>query len=500
MEKRQKAAAIASTETSLGRHSVRGLAMMLAQNVVGRFSGLFSQLALAALLAPADFGIVGLAYTVATIVATLTNIGVEDVILQRRRSLYLWSGAAFWINLGVATLGGLLVLLLAPIAAASYGAPRLTGLLAVLALAMPLGTLASVPGMILRSQLQFRVFAVYGSVEIVVQALMTVALAWAGYGPYSFVLPLPILAVVKASIWWHLIGFRPRLRPHRRRWKYLVGNTSAAFLSKLIVALIGQGDYIVLGLLASQSAVGSYYFGFRLAAQPVWILAGNVAGILYPVLIQLKSDPVRQGEAALNASIVLSYCVMPLALIQAAVAGPVLGSLFGQKWTTSIPVIQLLSVGLALDAISWVAGSLLAARGEFAVGLRYVAVQLPIFFGLVMAGALLDQEVGVACAVCAFYAVTQPIFVYGVYRRVGVSLRQVALIYLKPTLYAALAVGPSLVVLAILPFAVHPIAQAAFICLTGGILYIALVRGFAPEVWREVTKRIRGALARNAMA
>ena len=232
----------------------------------------------------------------------------------------------------------------------------------------------------------------------------------------------------------------------------------------------------------------------------MWILAGNFAGILYPVLIQLKSDPRRQGEAALNASIVLSYCVMPLALIQAAVAGPVLGSLFGQKWTTSVPVIQLLSVGLALDAISWVAGSLMAARGEFVVGLRYFLVQLPIFFALVVAGALLDQEVGVAWAVCAFYAVTQPVFVYAVYRRVGVGLRQVALIYIKPTLYAAISVAQSLAVSGLLTFLVHPLAQVAFICLTSFILYIALVRGFAPDVWREMTKRVGSALRRNAIA
>jgi PST family polysaccharide transporter len=75
--------------------------MMLAQNVVARVCGLFSQLVLAVLLRPADFGLIGLTYTVTIIASTITSIGIEDVVLQRKRALHLWSGPAFWISLGL---------------------------------------------------------------------------------------------------------------------------------------------------------------------------------------------------------------------------------------------------------------------------------------------------------------------------------------------------------------------------------------------------------------
>ncbi len=483
--------------SSFGRRALHGLIMMLAQNVVTRACSLVSQLVLAALLDPADFGLIGLAYTVTTLASTLTSVGVEDVILQRKRTLYIWNGALFWMSLTLCTVGGLLVLALAPLAGLAYHTPHLFGLLAVLALSMPLNALSSVPGMLMRSELRFGVFAVWGSFETVAQALMTVWLAWLGYGAYSFVIPAPVLALARAVVWWSLITTKPKLHAHPRRWKFLVRNTAAAFLSRILVSFIGQGDYMVLGLLASESVVGRYYFGFRLAAQPLWVLAGNLGGVLYPTLIQMKSDPQRQGNAALKASIMLSYCVMPAALIQAAVASPVLHSLFGQKWVTSIPVIQFLSIGLALDAISWIAGTLLAARGEFIVGLRYVLVQVPVFFTLVVIGEMLDQAVGVAVAVCVFYAVTQPVFVYGVYRRVGVSRRQVALIYLLPTLFSAIAVGIGLA-LSILPMlADRPLARVIVIGITGCVLYAALVKRFSPVVWQQITGNLRDAVKRK---
>lgn len=487
---------VARAGPSAGHRAVRGFILLLATNVLARASGFLSQLVLAVLLAPADFGVIGLTYTVGSLAATFTNIGIDDVLLQRLRALRFWSGAAFWISLGLASLVAVAVLLSAPVAATLFHAPELVGLLAVLALAMPINALSSVPTMVLRSRMQFATFAGYGMFEVITQALMTIALAWAKFGAYSFVIPMPIMGLLRAVVYWRIAAIRVRLRPQRRRWKYLVRNTAASFLGRVIGTCINQGDYFVLGLLATQDVVGVYYFGFRLAAQPVWMLAGNFGSVLYPALIEMKSDTARQGAAVLRASILLSYCVMPLAFLQAAVAAPAIDRFFGQKWHGSIPIIQLLSLGLALDAVSWVAGTLMAARGEFARGLRYLSMQAPVFFALVIAGAYADQAIGVAIAVCLFYAITQPIFVYGVYRRFGLGVRQVALLYIKPAALAGSAVGAGLAASWLL--ASHdPIACIALIGAVSIPVYAALLRWWAPQVWHDLASQARKALSRH---
>jgi PST family polysaccharide transporter len=487
---------LAPNAATLGRRALHGLVWMLAQNVAARACSLVSQLVLASLLLPAEFGLIGLTYTVTSVAATLTNIGIEDVLMQRQRALRLWTGAAFWIILGLASLAGLLVVAASPLAAAAYKAPELVGLLAVAALAMPINALASVPGMIMRSRMQFGTLAAYGTLEMFAQSLLTVIFAWAGLGAYSFVIPAPILAVARALVFWRLANSGVSLRPMRKRWKYVVNNTAAVFLTRIIVTFINQGDYIVLGLIATQDVVGGYYFGFRLAAQPLWILAGNFSGVIFPALAQLKGDPKRQGDAALKASNLLSFCVMPLAMLQAAAAAPLVISLFGDKWLTSVPIIQLLSIGLAFDAVSWIAGSLLNARGEFVAGLRYMMIQAPLFFLLVTIGAKLDQAIGVAWAVCAFYAISQPIYVWAAYRRLGIGARAVAMIYLRPTAYAGVAVGLGL--LASMPpwFDAHQLLRVLVIGVVGTGLYAVLVRWLAAEVWGELRDRAIGALRR----
>lgn len=487
-------------KVALGRRALHGLIWMLAQNVAARASGLVSQLLLAALLAPADFGIIGLTYTVTSVAAALTNVGIDDVVLQRRRALSLWAGAAFWISLGLALLAAVIVMAVSPLAADMYKTPELVGLLAVLALSMPLAALSTVPAMVLRARMQFGTLAVYGTVETLGLAVLTVLFAWAGFGPYSFAIPVPIMAAVRTVALWRLARTRISFRPQRARWKYVIGNTAVIFATKAVTAVINQGDYVVLGLLATQNIVGAYYFGFRLAAQPLWMLAGNFSNVLFPMLVQMKSDPARQRDAALKASTLLSFCVMPLALMQAAIAAPLVTSLFGQKWLASIPIIQLLSVGLALDAVSWVAGALLNARGEFRSVLNWVLIQAPVFFVLVTIGAKIDTSVGVAAGVCVFYAVTQPVFVISAYRRVGITSLQVASIYLRPMGLAAVAVGAGMAVAALSLLADRPLSRIAVIGIIGSSLYAALTRWIAPEVWNELRDRILGALRRRVPA
>jgi O-antigen/teichoic acid export membrane protein len=482
------------TTVALARRALHGLIWMLAQNVVARACGLASQLALAALLAAADFGVISITYTITGIISTLLNIGIDDVLLQRHRGLRHWTGPAFWINISVASIAAALAVGISPFAAAVYEAPDLIGLVAILAVAMPVSALASVPVLIMRSRMRFGVIALYGTLEIVAQAVSTIGLAWAGFGVYSFVVPVPFLAAIKAVAWWRLAGSKPSFRPRVRRWKYVMNNIAAMFTTRLLIALVDQGDYLVLGLIASKDVVGAYYFGFRLAAQPLWTLAGNFSGVLFPALVHLKADPVRQGDAALNASTLLSYCIMPLAAIQAGVAAPLVRSLFGDKWAASIPVIQILSVGLAFDGVSWLAGALLSARREFSVTLRYVVLQTPVFFVMVTIGGMLDQAVGVAWAVCLFYVITQPIFICAAYKRIGVKRRQVAAIYLRPTAYAALAVGLGRGLSLLPPFAAHAPAQIAVVCLFAAPTYAALVRWLEPAIWLQLLDRIRSAV------
>jgi PST family polysaccharide transporter len=382
----------------------------------------------------------------------------------------------------------LVVVAIAPVAAAIYRSPVLTALLPLMAASMPLTALSTLPTAKIRADLNFRLLASYTTIELAIMQLLTIGLAVWGFGVYSFAIPLPVMALVRAVVFW-LIA-RPRLNRLRLRQIRMMGSNSAAvFGTKILTAAVGQGDYFVLGLVAAKPVVGAYFFAFRLAIQPVQLLAGNLSNVLFPILAHLRNEPVRQGKAALDASRLLAFVVMPYCFLQAAVAGPLLSLVFGAKWQAAIPLVEILSVGLAFDAVSWVAGALLQARGEFRRSFVYSCIFFPLFFAMVSLGAVYFSGLGVAIAVSFFYFAFAPIYSYRVFRRLGISLAEVAAINVPPVAFATMAVVAALALDSLIPSG--NLVKTAIIGIAGSLFYLAFVRLLAPSIFRQLLARIR---------
>ncbi len=189
---------------SLTKESASGFAWLLMQSGGARVIGFFAQIALARLLTPADFGDIALVTSVAAVIATLVGFGVDDVVLSRAHRIHVWVTPAFWVSLAFSLLGAGVLLAFAPFAAHLYRSHIVFGLLAVLASSLPFGALATVSRAYLRTQLRFRFMATYATLELLATSLLTIAMAWRGFGAYSFVIPTPLAALVRAIIFWQV--------------------------------------------------------------------------------------------------------------------------------------------------------------------------------------------------------------------------------------------------------------------------------------------------------
>ncbi len=390
----------APSEPSLTRVTAAGVIWLVAQNVCGRGIGLMAQLITAALLAPKDFGLIGLTYTVSGIGGMLVSFGIDSVLLQRRNKLQLWVGPAFWWTFGLGVTGFLLVLVISPLAAIAYGAPGIPALAAIIALSTPLTSLQTVPLALLRRRLEFRTIATINLAEILAIQAGIVLLAVAGFGAMSFAIPLPITSGAKSALMWHIT--KPDIRgglTRLRRFRLLFRDSASVFGSNLIQSLTSQGDYMTLGLFATDAVVGIYYFAFKMASQPMALMAASLMGALFPALTKMRDRPQQQAAGAIRAARIIGLIGMPMAFLQAGIIPPAIHLFFASKWDASIPLMQILSVGLAFDAITWVSSALLTSRGGFRTQLAYLSRCVPVFFAFVVIGTAAGSALGTALAV-----------------------------------------------------------------------------------------------------
>jgi hypothetical protein len=109
---------------------------------------------------------------------------------------------------------------------------------------------------------------------------------------------------------------------------------------------------------------------------------------------------------------------------------------------------------------------------------------------MVTFGAFYFSGVGVAVAVSAFYMAFAPVYSYKVFRKVGISLNEIAQIYLPPVSFATVAALVAVVCEQWMPSG-SELPRILVIGLVGGMLYLALVHLFAPSIFHQLLARLR---------
>jgi O-antigen/teichoic acid export membrane protein len=479
---------------SLRYKAAEGMAFLAAQSVASRVVLFAAQIVIGWLFTPEEFGIVGVALTVTTVAWTFVGFGVDTVLQQRSSKLPFWEKAAFTVSMGQGLLTALALAVAAPFCARAFGQPAIVGPLLLVAASMPIITVSVVPGAKIFAGLNFRWAAGYTLVELVANQALIIIFALLHFGVYAFFIPIPLVFALRALVYLRKMPLALRGRVKLKQIQYFLKQGSRVQLSKLILALIDQGDYLLLGLFATAEAVGYYFFAFRIAAMPVRVVAGTLQSILFSTLTQFGSDKRRMVDAAFKSAEALSYVVTPLCFIQAAVADPVLRSLFGDKWLPSILLLQILSLGLPAEAMATVARAHLTAIGAFDSFLKFSFVSGVFFLVVVGIGAHEAQAVGVAMAVFAYYVILQPILFFRVFPPGERWFQHLLHIFLMPAIISAVSVlcgtGASL-----LSQVQNPLLQAMIIGCVSSLAYAAQLRlvqrGMFDELWSLCRQIVR---------
>ena len=443
------------------------------------------------ILQPEDSGLVGLAYTVAAFSALIQSIGLREFLVRRRR-FDLWL-ELMWLAFCMAICSALMM------AAAGWSERGSTTNPArpvsrLLAVAVPFSALDSILTAVLQVQMRFRAMAIIGSLAVLSNAALSIAFATYGFGVYSFVLPLPIVEGARLAVLWSLTTPRVQWKPQPRRWRYFVSTSVFLLLSSICALFVAQGDYVLLCIFQTTEIVGLYFFGFSVATQMIRLVQASHTGVLFPVLSSIRSEHRRLVNGFMRTVTMVSIVLMPLCMLQAAIADPLIRLLFAAKWIPAIPIIQFLSISMALHSVAEPCVALLQAQGRFAEMFRNYLIWTIGFLPIVAVAAKLGDGTTVAAAVAAYYCVGSPIFFWAVTRKLGVGSGDVLRVYVPPALASILAAAVGSGCGAIVHTSL--IAEIILVSVSFGLTYTVLISVLAPVQWVELLQLVRQFISR----
>jgi len=339
-----------------------GLARLCAQGAdfVLRLGSL---MALARLLGPKDFGLVGMVTAFAGVLNLFRDFGLSSASIQRPSVTEEQMSTLFWINLLVGVLLGLLTVAMAPFIAGFYHEPRLVGVTTASAASFFFNAAGVQHGALLQRQMRFTALAIIGTISLIVSAAVGIGGAMAGYGYWALVAMTLTLPLISTLGFWLTTAWVPG-RPHRQcgiRSMMHFGGTVT--LTGLVVYIASNFEKVLLGRFWGADALGIYGRAYQLINIPTANLNGAVSEVAFSALSRLQNDSGRLKSYFLKGYSLVLAMTLPMTLACALFADDMIIVFLGPEWKAAAAIFRLLAPTILVFALANPLGWLVTSLG-----------------------------------------------------------------------------------------------------------------------------------------
>ncbi len=341
----------------LSPNSMRAFKWSLFGEASTRLISPLTFLALAFILIPDDFGIVAAATVVISLMLAFAEAGFGKALIQCRDNFGVALSTALWLTLVLGALSALVMYLIAPWISDFFQDTRLTLVVRALSIQCLLAGACVVPVAVLQRNLDFyKLFQVrlYSSLLI---GIVSVALAFSGFGYWSLVLGTLIGLAVQVLMLWSGKTWQPKMQFDITIARSLFNFGKWATLSALLGWFYLWVDALIVGRYLGTHDMGIYRVGNTM----VIALFGIILAPLLPVLFPLFSKhhgvttAIRKDLTTVVRAIALvSFPIGGLLVAAAPIAELILAP---HGWVGIGTVIGFLG---ATHGIAWLVG----ANGE----------------------------------------------------------------------------------------------------------------------------------------
>jgi PST family polysaccharide transporter len=338
----------------------RGLAWSTLNSLMLRLGSLVVGMVLARLLAPEDFGIYAIALTVQAVLLTLADLGMS-VDLVRAENPDRRAPTVATVSLGCGVVLALTMSLTAGPVAALMGAPEAATVIMVLSWTLVIAGGGVVPYAMLQRNFQQRKLLATSLADFVVGTAVTIVLIVLGLGPIALAIGRVVAQCAATALQFVLAHVRPRFGFDRTIAREALAYGVPLALANLLSWALINIDNVVIARVAGTTALGLYVLAFNVSSWPMSAIGQAIRSVSLAGFSRTSND---EGDGGLRTALSLSWAVaLPAGVLLAALSGPLVLLLYGQKWSASSGVLAALGMFGALRVALDLLATYLIARG-----------------------------------------------------------------------------------------------------------------------------------------
>lgn len=414
----------------------KGALWMGLLRIADRTVGLISIVILARLLVPEDFGIVAMATSVVAFLELATAFSFDVQLIQKQdtdRSHFdtAWTlNVLFYIGLTIA------LILLAEPAAAFYQEERLTSVIYVLAAGFLIKGFESNGVVHFRKELDFQKDFILMLSRKLAGFLIAIPLAFYFRSYWALIFGIVAGNLVGLLLTYILHPFRPKFGLSQSRGmlnfsKWLVLNNVINFLR------LRSPDFVI-GRISGSASLGLFSIAHEIATLPTTELVAPINRAVFPGYSKLAGNLQLLRNSYLDVLGIIAFLALPAGLGIYVIAEPLVDLVLGEEWAAAAPLVAMLAIYGAANAIRTNSGSIFFAMGKPQLMAVIGTLNILILVTLAVPLAYFHGPMGVALSYVVAFTLILPVTFFFVCKELELWPSRLIGVLWRPTVSAGI--------------------------------------------------------------
>lgn len=337
---------------------------------------------LARILLPEEFGVISLVTVFITILDVFVTYGFGNSLIANKHSDNLDFSTAFYFGgvFSIVIYG--LVFIFAPYIANYFDNEVLILLIRIMSIRIPIAAINSVQQAYVSKHMMFQKFFISTSIGSICSGVLSIVLAYHGFGVWALVVQYLSSAVFDTVCLWFIVGWRPDFVFSFKRLKAIYDYGWKILLVGLIDTSYNQIRNLIVAKKYSPSDLAYYTRGFQFPSLFISVVEPTINGVIFPALSSCNDNILEMKAVTRRVTQISCYVLFPLVIGLLATAEPLVVSLLTDKWLACVPFLQIACLAFLFRPVQVINSCLIKASGRSGLLLKLDVIKK--FIGLIL--------------------------------------------------------------------------------------------------------------------
>lgn len=370
---------------SLQKKALSGISWTFIEQFGGKAINFLVQIVLARLIAPEEFGLLGMILIFNAVGNSLSDSGMSQSLIRSSKPDEEDFSTVFIINFTISLFLYIIFWFAAPYISVFYDQPRLTNLIRVYSIVIMIKSLYTIQKTKLTFELNFKNQMKAQLPALIVAGTTGISLAYLGFGVWALVYMEIVLGLLLTMIYLFQTRWIPKIGLNRKKLKQHFNFGYKIALSGIMSRTVSNIFPMIIGKYFSPVMVGYYTRATTMKDFPVLTLSNTLDKVIYPVFAKIKNDRDQLKKAYQKTQILALLILSTFMLLLILTAHPLFGFLLGEEWLPAVPYFQLLCVIGIFYPINKYNSNILKVKGRTDLYLKMaVIINITLIIGIIL--------------------------------------------------------------------------------------------------------------------